>query len=96
MTLIRACDLALGYDGKTVAENISFTVNEGDYLCVIGENGSGKSTLIKTLLGLNKPISGSLETALDLKKNRLSAAADRGSARFSRNRGRNCYVGLCG
>ena len=68
MTLIKACDLALGYDGKTVAENISFTVNEGDYLCVIGENGSGKSTLIKTLLGLNKPISGSLETALDLKK----------------------------
>ena len=42
MTLIKACDLALGYDGKTVAENISFTVNEGDYLCVIGENGSGK------------------------------------------------------
>ena len=68
MTLIKACDLALGYDGKTVAENISFTVNEGDYLCVIGENGSGKSTLIKTLLGLNKPVSGSLETALDLKK----------------------------
>ena len=68
MTLIRACDLALGYDGKTVAENINFTVNEGDYLCVIGENGSGKSTLIKTLLGLNKPVSGSLETALDLKK----------------------------
>lgn len=68
MTLIKACDLSLGYDGKTVAENISFTVNEGDYLCVIGENGSGKSTLIKTLLGLNKPISGSLETALDLKK----------------------------
>ena len=68
MTLIRACDLALGYDGKTVAENINFTVNEGDYLCVIGENGSGKSTLIKNLLGLNKPVSGSLETALDLKK----------------------------
>lgn len=68
MTLIKACDLALGYDGKTVAENINFTVNEGDYLCAIGENGSGKSTLIKTLLGLNKPVSGSLETALDLKK----------------------------
>ena len=78
MTLIRACDLALGYDGKTVAENINFTVSEGDYLCVIGENGSGKSTLIKTLLGLNKPVSGSLETALDLK-----SAICRSRPRFS-------------
>ena len=51
MTLIRACDLALGYDGKTVAENINFTVNEGDYLCVIGENGSGKRNLIKNFFG---------------------------------------------
>ena len=80
MTLIRACDLALGYDGKTVAENINFTVSEGDYLCVIGENGSGKSTLIKTLLGLNKPVSGSLETALDLKKSAICRSRPRFSA----------------
>ena len=82
MTLIRACDLALGYDGKTVAENINFTVNEGDYLCVIGENGSGKSTLIKTLLGLNKPVSGSLETALDLKKSAICRSRPRFSGIF--------------
>ena len=68
MPLIRACNLTLGYDGKTVAENINLTVSEGDYLCVIGENGSGKSTLIKTLLGFNKPISGLLETEFDTHK----------------------------
>lgn len=54
-------DLVLGYDGRTVVEGISFTVNEGDYLCVLGENGSGKSTLMKAILGLVRPISGSIE-----------------------------------
>lgn len=54
-------DLTLGYDGQVVASNINFTVNKGDYLCVVGENGSGKSTLIKTLLQLVRPISGVIE-----------------------------------
>jgi len=57
-TQIECRDLALGYDGKVVAEGISFTVAPGDYLCIVGENGAGKSTLIKTLLKLNSPISG--------------------------------------
>lgn len=57
-TQIECRDLALGYDGKIVAEGLSFVVNRGDYLCIVGENGAGKSTLIKTLLGLNSPISG--------------------------------------
>lgn len=51
-------NLTLGYDGKEIASGISFTVNEGDYLCIVGENGSGKSTLIKTLLKLNAPMAG--------------------------------------
>ena len=56
MSLLEVENLALGYEGRTVAEGISFRVEKGDYLCVVGENGSGKSTLIKTLLGLNAPI----------------------------------------
>lgn len=55
-------DLALGYEGKAVTEHIHFTVNKGDYLCIIGENGAGKSTLMKTLLRLIQPISGTIET----------------------------------
>ena len=57
---IECHNLALGYDGKVVAENISFDVVQGDYLCIVGENGAGKSTLIKTLLKLNLPISGQI------------------------------------
>ena len=62
MAYITCEDLALGYEGKAVTEHIHFTVNKGDYLCIIGENGAGKSTLMKTLLRLIQPISGTIET----------------------------------
>ncbi len=62
MAQLKCTNLTLGYNSKIVAENISFQVNKGDYLCILGENGSGKSTLMKTLLHLIKPISGTIET----------------------------------
>lgn len=56
------CDnVSLGYDGQPILENLNFTVNAGDYLCILGENGSGKSTLMKTILGLTPPLAGSLQ-----------------------------------
>lgn len=58
--LICANDLNIGYCEKSVANNINFTINKGDYLFVIGENGAGKSTLIKTLLSFIPVISGEL------------------------------------
>ena len=61
MPLLKADNLKLGYGSVPVAENITFSVNKGDYLCVIGENGSGKTTLIKALTGLVKPLSGNIE-----------------------------------
>ncbi|MCR5670196.1 MAG: metal ABC transporter ATP-binding protein [Butyrivibrio sp.] len=60
MALITATDLCLGYDGHAIAEHLNFTVNAGDYLCIVGENGSGKSTLMKTILGLKTPIDGQI------------------------------------
>ncbi len=68
MELLNCKDLTLGYEGKAVAEHVSFTVSEGDYLCIVGENGSGKSTLVKTLLGLQPPLSGIIEKSDVLKK----------------------------
>lgn len=67
MELLSCRDLSLGYEGKTVAEHITFSVSEGDYLCIVGENGSGKSTLVKTLLGLQAPLSGTIEKSPSLK-----------------------------
>ena len=62
MCQIEVKGVSLGYDGKNVVENLNFTINEGDYLCIVGENGSGKSTLIKTLTGLKKPTAGEIIT----------------------------------
>ncbi|MCL2019114.1 MAG: ABC transporter ATP-binding protein [Oscillospiraceae bacterium] len=55
-------NLSLGYEGKTVISELSFEVNSGDYLCIVGENGSGKSTLMKTILRLKKPTLGQVLT----------------------------------
>ncbi len=55
------CDkVSLGYEGRIFAENISFEVQEGEYLCVVGENGAGKSTLVKAIAGLKAPICGEI------------------------------------
>ena len=53
-------DVVLGYEGKAVVQHLNFEVNQGDYLCIVGENGSGKSTLIKALLQLKKPMAGEI------------------------------------
>ena len=64
-------DLCVGYDGKAVLQDLSFAVFSGDYLCIVGENGSGKSTLMKTILGLQPPISGRILTGDGLRKNEI-------------------------
>ena len=52
MSQIICRDVSIGYEGHTVSKNITFSVDAGDYLCIVGENGSGKSTLMRALLGL--------------------------------------------
>ena len=58
MAQLTCQNLCVGYDGKSVLQDLSFQVFAGDYLCIVGENGSGKSTLMKTILGLQMPVSG--------------------------------------
>ena len=53
-------DVSLGYDGHALSEHLTFEVNAGDYLCIVGDNGSGKSTLVRTLLGLKAPLAGAI------------------------------------
>ena len=63
--------LCVGYDGKSILQDLDFEVFAGDYLCIVGENGSGKSTLMKTILGLQPPISGRILTGDGLRKNEI-------------------------
>ena len=60
MPLLTCRDVTLGYDRIEILKHLSFTVEEGDYLCILGENGSGKSTLMRTLLGLQPVLAGEL------------------------------------
>ncbi len=71
MSYIRCENLILGYDGIRVAENISFEVKCGDYLCIVGENGAGKSTLMKSLLGLTPLMGGSIQYSGGLKAHEI-------------------------
>lgn len=61
MSLITCENVRLSYENKVVLSDVSFSVNKGDYLCIVGENGSGKSTLIKALLGLKAVSGGSID-----------------------------------
>lgn len=71
MAYLTVKNLSVGYENRVVAENIDFVVNQGDYLCIVGENGSGKSTLMKTLLGLKSPTSGEIIFGDGLKRNEI-------------------------
>lgn len=71
MSLLSCENVSLAYGGTYAIKNLSFTLEEGDYLCVVGENGAGKSTLIKGLLKLKKPVSGSIRTGAGLKANEI-------------------------
>ncbi len=61
MAQISCENVTLGYENIILVQGLSFRVNEGDYLCVVGENGTGKSTLMKTLLHLREPLAGRIE-----------------------------------
>ncbi|MCR5486577.1 MAG: metal ABC transporter ATP-binding protein [Lachnospiraceae bacterium] len=71
MALLTIQDLSLGYDSVAFVENLNFSVNTGDYLCIVGENGSGKTTLMKTLLHLQEPVSGQILMGDGLKQNEI-------------------------
>ncbi len=71
MALITCQNLCLGYDGREILHDLNFTVNSGDYLCIVGENGSGKSTLMRTMLGLQPPLSGEIRMGDGLKQTEI-------------------------
>jgi phospholipid/cholesterol/gamma-HCH transport system ATP-binding protein len=53
-------DLVVQYGGRTILDRISLDIRKGEVLVLLGTSGSGKSTLLRHLIGLEKPLSGSI------------------------------------
>ena len=71
MPLLSFENLSIGYENTPVLENLSFAIEKGDYVAIIGENGAGKSTLLKTMLGLIIPIKGQIVFDKEVKKTEI-------------------------
>ena len=71
MSQIECKDVSVKYENQVVLEDISFSIEQGDYLCIVGENGSGKSTLVKTILGLENSKLGQIVFGEGLNKNEI-------------------------
>ena len=71
MALLSVQNLSLGYDSRIIVEGLHFSVEAGNYLCIVGENGSGKSTLMRTLLGLQEPVAGQILMSDGLTRNEI-------------------------
>jgi iron complex transport system ATP-binding protein len=63
--VMRAHALAVGYPGYTVAKDIEVGLRAGELVCLLGPNGAGKSTLIRTLAGMQRPLSGQVTLLVD-------------------------------
>jgi zinc transport system ATP-binding protein len=65
MNVISCESLTLGYERRPVIKDISFSAEEGDFICILGENGAGKSTLMKGILSLIKPMKGKISFGIN-------------------------------
>ena len=71
MTLLTANKIALKYEDHCVFKDLSFSLNAGDFLCIVGPNGCGKSTLLKCLIGQIKLSSGKLTFDKNFHQNQI-------------------------
>lgn len=71
MPQITARNVSMSYEKKPVLEDVSFEVEQGDYLCIVGENGSGKTTLMKGILGLMPLKGGTIQFGEGVKINHI-------------------------
>lgn len=64
MTTVPVVDLEhvhIRLGGRTILDDVSIRIDEGEFIVILGPNGAGKSTLLKTLLGLIKPGTGTVQ-----------------------------------
>lgn len=72
MEVLKVKNLCIGYGNKIIKKDINFSIEKGDYFCIVGENGSGKSTLMKTLLGIIDKKRGDIVFDKSIKKENIS------------------------
>ena len=60
MKVLEVKDLSFSYPDKSILHRLSFDVESGDFLCVVGTNGTGKSTLLKLILNILQPTEGEI------------------------------------
>ena len=58
--MLEARDLTVYYDGALALNNVSLTVEDGEFISVVGPNGAGKTTILRTISGLEEPDSGTI------------------------------------
>ena len=78
MTILEAKKLSVAINSNAIISNLSFKLEEGDFLCVVGENGSGKTTLIKAIIG-EIPIKGEIKFK-SLKRSEIGYISQRSQA----------------
>jgi len=72
MPVVKIENLSFAYENQKVLENINLTVEERDFLAIIGPNGGGKSTLLKLILGINSLKEGEIKVLNKLPKESLN------------------------
>ncbi|MFR9373465.1 ATP-binding cassette domain-containing protein, partial [Streptococcus pneumoniae] len=61
MSMLKVENLSVHYGMIQAVRDVSFEVNEGEVVSLIGANGAGKTTILRTLSGLVRPSSGKIE-----------------------------------
>ena len=83
MSMLKVENLSVHYGMIQAVRDVSFEVNEGEVVSLIGANGAGKTTILRTLSGLVRPSSGRIEfLGLEIQKIRTFSSTRR-SSRFS-------------
>src|SRR5580658_10214514 len=78
---IAFCGVSRAFGGRTVLNNVSFEIGQGEALCLLGRSGMGKSVTLKLIIGLLKPDSGTIrvenEDIVDMDEDKLSKVRSR-------------------
>ncbi|MDR1801335.1 MAG: energy-coupling factor ABC transporter ATP-binding protein [Lachnospiraceae bacterium] len=75
-TVLELTNIGFSFPNLPIAGNVSFEINEGEFVVLLGENGAGKSTLLRLCNGLLKPTSGRVQAfGMDTTKTKTSTLA---------------------